>query len=144
MNDRSVIDQNFSATLNQNVFDSFRREWRVQAAREDLNASDFDLSTPRQDVILNVQPLSYNHVLALRLVRANQEAVERNIHNLNRAKGFFEVGTRPMIDVTRAQVELANAQLDLVRARNRAAGTLASLNNAIGVPDHPPYGLIEA
>jgi len=141
---RAVFDQNFAATFNLNIFDSFRRESRLQAAREDLNASDLDLSTTGQDVILNVQEAYYNHLLALRLLQVNQEAVERNIQNLNRAKGFVEVGTRPEIDVTRAQVDLANAELELVRARNRAAITLSSLNNAIGVPDHPPYRLIEA
>jgi outer membrane protein len=144
VSDRSMNNQDFRSAFNQNVFDSFRREWRVQAAREDLNASDFDLSTARQDVILNVQQAYYNHVLALRLMRVNEEAVERNIQNLNHAKGFFDIGTRPMIDVTRAQVDLANAQLELVRARNRVAITLSSLKNAIGVPDLPPYRPVEA
>jgi outer membrane protein TolC len=139
----SVNNQSFTATFSQNVFDSFRREWRVQAAREELSASGLDLSTTRQSVVLNVQQAYYSHLLALRLVQVNQEAVDRNIQNLERAKGFFEVGTRPKIDVTRAQVDLANAQLALVQARNQVATTLAALNNAIGVPAHPPYRLKE-
>jgi outer membrane protein TolC len=140
---RSVNNNNFTASLSQNVFDSFRREGRVLAARESLEAADLDLSTTRQNVILSVQQTYYNYLLALRLVLVNQEAVQRNIQNLNRARGFFEVGTRPKIDVTRAQVDLANTEVELVRARNQAATTLASLNNAIGVPDHPPYRLKE-
>jgi outer membrane protein TolC len=140
---RSVNNNNFTATLNQNVFDSFRREGRVQASREDLKAADLDLSTTRQNVILDVQQTYYNYIQALHLVQVNQEAVERNVQNLERARGFFEVGTRPKIDVTRAQVDMANAEVELVRARNQALTTLASLNNAIGVPDHPPYRLKE-
>jgi outer membrane protein TolC len=138
-----VNNNNFTATLNQNVFDSFRREGRVQASREDLKAADLDLSTTRQNVILDVQQTYYNYIQALHLVQVNQEAVERNVQNLERARGFFEVGTRPKIDVTRAQVDMANAEVELVRARNQALTTLASLNNAIGVPDHPPYRLKE-
>jgi outer membrane protein len=140
----SVNNNNFTATLTQNVFDSFRREGRVQAAREDLNAADLDLSTTRQNVILSVQQAYYNYILALRLVAVQQEAVNANLQNLNQAKGFFEVGTRPKIDVTQAQVQLANAELALVQARNQAATALAALNNAIGVPDLPPYHLKEA
>jgi outer membrane protein len=140
---RSSNNQNFSAALNLNVFDSFRREGRIQAAREDLNAAALDLSTTRQNVVLSVQQAYYNYLLALRLVQVNQEAVERNIKNLERAKGFFEVGTRPKIDVTRAQVDLANAELALVQARNQAATSLATLNNAIGIPDPPPYRIAE-
>jgi outer membrane protein len=135
----SVNRQDFTAELNQNVFDSFRREWRLQSAREEQNAAQFDLSSTRQDVILSVQEAYYNYLLARRLVEVNAEAVRRNQQNLERARGFFEVGTRPKIDVTRAQVDLANAELGLVRARNAVAVTFAALNNAIGVPELPPY-----
>ena len=143
VSDQMFNNQNLIATFNQNLFDSFRREWRVQAAGEDFTASNLDLSTTRQNVILTVQQAYYNQLLALRLVQVNQQAVARNIQNLERAKGFFEVGTRPKIDVTRAQVDLANAELALVQARNQVVITLAALNNAIGVPDFPPYRLKE-
>jgi outer membrane protein len=139
----SVNRQDFTARFSQNVFDSFRREWRVQGAREDQHAAKFDLSTTRQDVVLNVQGAYYNYILARRLVEVNQEAVRRNIQNLERARGFFEVGTRPKIDVTRAQVDLANAELALVRARNGLAVSFTTLNNAIGVPEHPLYRVPE-
>ena len=139
----SVNRQDFTARLSQNVFDSFRREWNIQAAREDQNAATFDLSTTRQDVILNVESAYYNYLLARRLVAVNQEAVQRNLQNLERARGFFEVGTRPKIDVTRAQVDLANAELALVRARNGLAVSFATLNNAIGVPEHTLYRVSE-
>jgi outer membrane protein len=135
----SVDRQDFTSRLSQNVFDSFRREWNVQAARDDQNAAQFDLSTTQQDVVLNIQTAYYNYLLARRLVDVNQEAVRRNIQSLERAQGFFEVGTRPRIDVTRAQVDLANAELALVRARNAVAVTFVALNNAIGVPEHPFY-----
>ncbi len=139
----SVNRQDFTARLSQNVFDSFRRESRLQSAREDQQAAEFDLSTTRQDVVLNVQSAYYNYILARRLVDVNQEAVRRNIQVLERARGFFEVGTRPKIDVTRAQVDLANAELALVRARNSMAVSFAALNNAIGVPEHPLYRVPE-
>jgi outer membrane protein TolC len=139
----SLNRQDFTARFSQNVFDSFRREWRLQGARQDQNAAEFDLSTARQDVILNVQSAYYNYFLARRLVEVNEEAVRRNLQNLERAQGFFEVGTRPKIDVTRAQVDLANAELALVRARNSVAVTFAALNNAIGVPEHPFYRVPE-
>jgi outer membrane protein TolC len=139
VSDSSVNRQEFVARFSQNVFDSFRREWNVQAARDDQNAAQFDLSTSRQDTILNVQAAYYNYLLARRLVDVNEGAVQRNIQLLERARGFYEVGTRPKIDVTRAQVDLANAELALVRARNAVAVNFAALNNAIGVPEHPFY-----
>jgi outer membrane protein len=144
VSDTSVNRQDFTARFSQNVFDSFRREWRLQGARDDQNAAEFDLSTTRQDVILSVESAYYNYLLARRLVEVNQEAVRRNLQVLERARGFFEVGTRPKIDVTRAQVDLANAELALVRARNGVAVSFTALNNAIGVPEHPLYRVPEA
>jgi outer membrane protein len=139
VSDSSVNRQDFTARFSQNVFDSFRRESNVQAARNDQTAAQFDVSTTRQDTILNVQTAYYNYLLARRLVDVNEGAVQRNIQLLERAQGFYEVGTRPKIDVTRAQVDLANAELALVRARNAVAVNFAALNNAIGVPEHPFY-----
>jgi outer membrane protein TolC len=139
VSDSSVNRNEFAARFSQNVFDSFRREWNVQAARDNQNAAQFDLATTRQDTILNVQTAFYNYLLARRLVDVNEGAVQRNIQLLERAQGFYEVGTRPKIDVTRAQVDLANAELALVRARNAVAVNFAALNNAIGVPEHPFY-----
>jgi outer membrane protein TolC len=139
VSDTSVNRQDFTARLSQNVFDSFRREWNVEAARDDENAAQFDLSTTRQDVVLNIQIAYYNYLLARRLVDVNQGAVQRNLQLLERARGFYEVGTRPKIDVTRAEVDLANAELALVQARNALAVNFVALNNAIGVPEHPFY-----
>ena len=143
ISDLAVNNNNFTTTLTQNVFDSFRREGRVRATREALNAADLDLSTTRQNVILNVQQAYYSYILALRVVGVLQEAVKATRLNLEQAQGFFEVGTRPKIDATQAQVQLANAELALVQARNQAATSLATLTNAIGVPNPPPYRLKE-
>lgn len=139
----SVNNQTYTVTLNQNVFDSFQREWQVEGARENLNASNLDLSTTRQNVILSVQQGYYNYILAVHLVEVQQEAVDANTQNLNRVRGFFEVGVRPKFDVTQAQVQLSNAELALVQARNQADTTLAAFKNALGVPDLPPFRLKE-
>ncbi len=143
VSDRSVNNQNYTISLNQNVFDSFQREWRVEGAREELNASNFDLSTTRQNIILGVEQAYYSYILAVHLVAVQQEAVDANTQNLNRVRGFFEVGVRPKFDVTQAQVQLSNAELALVQARNQVDTTLAAFKNAIGVPDLPPFRLRE-
>src|SRR5262249_40432828 len=75
VSDRSVNNQTYAISLNQNVFDSFQREWRVEGAREELNASNFDLSTTRQNTILSVEQGYYSYILALHLVEVQQEAV---------------------------------------------------------------------
>ena len=55
---------------------------------------------------------------AQRLIRVQEQSLERADLNLRSARGFFEVGTRPKSDVARAEVDVANARVDLIRARN--------------------------
>jgi outer membrane protein TolC len=60
-------------------------------------------------------------------------AVSRAELNLRSARGFFEVGTRPKSDVTRAEVEVANARVGQIRARNSVRLAETSLVTAIGL-----------
>lgn len=47
------------------------------------------------------------------MVGVNEVIVNQAKAHLKRAKAFFEVGTRPKFDVTQAEVELNNANLNL-------------------------------
>ena len=60
-------------------------------------------------------------------------ALARSELNLRSARGFFDVGTKPKSDVTRAEVEVANARVDVIRARNLVRFSETSLANALGL-----------
>jgi outer membrane protein TolC len=73
-----------------------------------------------------------------RLIRVNEQALQRAELNLRSARGFFDVGTRPRSDVTRAEVDVANARVDLIRARNAERFARVALNTAMGLPPETP------
>jgi len=75
---------------------------------------------------------------AQRLIRVQEQAVERANLNLRSARGFFEVGTRPKSDVARAEVDVANARVDLIRAQNAERLARVALNTAMGIPADTP------
>jgi outer membrane protein len=75
---------------------------------------------------------------AVRLIRVNQQALQRAELNLRSARGFFEVGTRPKSDVTRAEVDVANARVDVIRARNAERLARVALATAMGLPATTP------
>jgi outer membrane protein TolC len=60
-------------------------------------------------------------------------ALARSELNLRSAQGFFDVGTKPKSDVTRAEVEVANARVDVIRARNLVRFSETSFANALGL-----------
>jgi len=45
-----------------------------------------------------------------------EEAVRQFQKHLEQAKGFYEVGTKPKFDVTKAEVDLSNAKLGLIKS----------------------------
>jgi outer membrane protein TolC len=72
---------------------------------------------------------------ARRVDRVNQEAVTQAAEHLAQAKAFYSVGRRPQFDVTKAEVDLANANVALIRGRNQLQLARIQLENAMGV--HP-------
>jgi outer membrane protein TolC len=66
------------------------------------------------------------------------QALDRAELNLRSARGFYEVGTRPRFDVTRAEVDVANARVNLIRAQNAIAQARILLNTSMGIAIDSP------
>jgi outer membrane protein TolC len=89
-------------------------------------------------IVLAVKESYFNLLFAARLVVVNAQALDRAELNLRSAKGFFDVGTRPKSDVTRAEVDVANARVDLIRAQNAVSLSRIGLNTAMGISINAP------
>jgi outer membrane protein TolC len=74
-------------------------------------------------------------------MEVSAESVRQFEQHLEQAKGFFTVGTKPKFDVTKAEVDLGNAKLNLILAENALRLAVVNLNNSFGVPDAPEYTL---
>ncbi len=120
-------------TLNLTIYDFGRTSNSVKINRENVKASEQDLVTTRQTVILNVQQAYFGVLQGQRLVEVAKEIVTNTKYHLEQAQGFYQAGTRPKIDVTKAEVDVANAQLALIQANNNFAVAQVTLNNAIGL-----------
>ena len=121
------------ATLSQLLWDFGKTVAATDKEKANAESSKEDVEVDRNDTVLLVKESYFNLLFGKRLVAVNQEAVVRAELNLRSAKGFFEVGTRPKFDVTRAEVDLANAQLTLIQARNAVRLARVALNTAMGI-----------
>jgi outer membrane protein TolC len=125
-------------TFSQKLFD-FGKSWAAtDAARANAESSREDLELERDLIVLNVKESYFNLLFSQRLVKVNQQALERAELNLRSAKGFFEVGRSPKSDVTRAEVDVANARLAIIQARNAVRLARAALNTAMGIAVDSP------
>ena len=65
------------------------------------------------------------------------ETVEQYQQMYNQAKAFYEVGTKPKVDVTIASANLSNANTELIEATNNVDIAVSRLNNSMGLPFVP-------
>ena len=125
-------------TLSQLLFDFGKTRASVDAARKLSEVALEDVELQRQLITQTVKQAYTNINFAQRLIRVNEQALQRAELNLRSARGFFDVGTRPKSDVTRAEVDVANARVDVIRARNAERLARVALNTAMGVRADTP------
>ncbi len=66
-----------------------------------------------------------------------EENVRQNQELLKQAKGFYEVGLRAKIDVTKAEANLMKAEADLIKAKNLVDVSRVSLMTVLGLKTWP-------
>lgn len=132
-----------STFMNWTIYDFGRREGSVRGERDSLDATQYAQRTSAEDVVLAVKQAYYRYLQVTVLVRVREDTVKDRELLVRQAKGFFEVGTRPKIDLVRAESNLFLAQADLITARNGVKIVWAQLKNAIGVRDFPQRPLAE-
>jgi outer membrane protein TolC len=130
--------QTAQVTLSQILFDFGKVFAARDVKRAEAEVARLDAEVQKDLTVLAVKQGYFNLLLAKRLVLVNQEAVARAELNLRSAKGFFEVGTRPKIEVVRSEVDVANAQVALIQARNAVSLARVALNTAMGITVDAP------
>ncbi len=129
------ITKSYTTTLqvNQLLYDFGKTGNNVDAARWGKQSSERDLERTVQDVILNVKQAYYALLAAGKLVLVEQKRVEQAESHLRQAQAFFNAGSKPRFDVTRTEVEVNNARLALINAKNNVRIRTIALNNSMGI-----------
>ncbi len=125
--------------LSQTIYDFGKTPSQVMIQNFNLDSSRSDLENVSEQIILNVKQTYYGVLQAKRNRDVSSETVKQFQQHLEQAKGFYTVGTKPKFDVTKAEVDLGNAKLNLIKAENGLKLAIVNLNNAMGVPDAPEY-----
>lgn len=127
-----------SVTASQLLFD-FGRTWAAKdVAKSSAEALKEVLETQKLDISQLVKTQYYTLLLSKRLVEVNVTALERAEVNLRSAQGFFQVGTQPKSFVTRAEVDVANGRVNVIRAQNAVSLARVALNTAMGIAVNAP------
>jgi outer membrane protein len=130
-------------TLTQVLFDFGQNLNSIRSAQASEQSLQADRTTQREVVVLNVKQAYFNVLATRRLLTVADETVRQNEKHLEQAQGRFHVGLAAKFDVTQAQVQLANAQLNQVTARNNVAVARETLRNALGLTGPLDFDIVD-
>jgi outer membrane protein TolC len=130
-----------SAGLSQMVFDFGKTSNQVSIQSLNTDSARSDLSNTMDLVVLTIKQAYYDLLQAEQNRDLAMDIVKQFQDHLRQAQGFYESGRSPKFDVTKAAVDLGNAQLNLIKAENQVRLVRVTLNNAMGVLNAPTYTL---
>ena len=134
---------NTGAGFSQVLFDFGQTLAAIRAAQASEQSLQADRVTQRETVVLNVKQAYFDLLAARRLLAVADETVRQNQKQLELAQGRFDVGMAPKFDVTRAQVQLATAELNQITARNNVAVARETLRNALGLTTALDFDIVD-
>ncbi len=130
---------NFSANLNQLLFNFGKTNSRIRMQKFNKIASAYNFDNTVLDTIFDVK-VNYYGVLATRAtMEVNRANVEINERNYQRTKAYFEEGIRSKIDLVNAEVYLSDSKITYIQSVKNYENAIVKLNNAMYVADTPAY-----
>ena len=121
-------------TISIPIYQGGRLKEGRRSARFALSSADLSLENTLQDVRLRSTIYYFNVLQYRNLIGVYEEEVVTLQEHLRNVNAQFRVGTVAKVDVLESQVELANAQQNLVNIQNNYDVAVATLNNFIGLP----------
>jgi outer membrane protein len=130
---------NGSLDLSVLIYDFGKTPAVVREAYEHQLAATENLRAAQNDSIFGVRGAFYDLCKQQELLQVADDAVRQYQAHLKQAQAFVEVGRRTRYDATKAEVDLGNAQLDQINARNAVIAAKATLNRSLGLAERPEY-----
>jgi outer membrane protein TolC len=134
-----LSDQMWTAELKatQTLFAGGGVRSSIEGAELTRDAALSGLQATVDSALLDVRTKFYNVLLAREKVRVQEENVELSRRQLRDTGNQFQAGTVSNFEVLTARVALANAQPNLITARNDYRIAIEQLRQSLGAPSGP-------
>jgi outer membrane protein len=131
----------WTTAVSQPIFTGFALLSTYRLAQLGIDQSELELTQERLDLALQVKQAYFNVLIADKAVEVAQKDVESRTSNANVARSFYNVGMIPINDLLKAEVELANSEQNLVKAKSAAQVTRSAFNTVLARPMNEPVEL---
>jgi len=131
-----VSQYQYSSGLNMNVdlLDGGTRFYRLRTAKANVDASEANEVLQEYNVALNVKQQYYAVLAAREMEGAAQAQLDQATEQLKTASAKVAAGAATKSDSLRAIIQVGNAQLSLIQARNNLNIANASLTRLVATP----------
>ena len=141
----SIIFSRFAdgVTVQQLVTDFGRTHELVKSSNLHAKAQEENITTSRADVLLQVDAAYYNCLKAQAVLQVAEETVKDRRLVSDQVAEMEKNKLKSGLDVSFANVDLAQAQLLLVQAQNDLQASYADLSAALGLADQKTFQLAD-
>lgn len=145
LNNPSVFDRAAAGLLGRQLITDFgRTNNRFAASKFQAQAEQETARATREQIVFAVDQAFYGALSADVLVKVAQQTVEARQVVANQVQALENAKLRSALDLSFANVALAQAQLLLVDANNNRGVAYALLSEALGLPNEQPFALVDS
>jgi outer membrane protein len=144
LNNPSVYDRAAGGlTVSELITDFGRTHNLVLSARSTAQAQLEDERATQEDITLTVDQAFYQALTAQAVLKVARETVAERQATADQVGSMTRAKLRSQVDLSFAQVQLSQAQLMLLDARNQAQTAMAALNTVLGFEQDKQYTLVD-
>ncbi len=138
-------DMFYTPTVSGNMllFDFGKTKAKADLAKRTYEAAQYNLENSINTVVFTVKQAYYNLLFAQQQVKVYEDTVNDYTMHLEQAKAYYDIGTKPKIDVITAEYNLGRAKLNLIQANNTLKIAYVQLSNAMGMPEYSDYDVTD-
>ena len=125
---------NYAFSIEQPVYRGRALVTGVELGKLELEFSKASMARTQNDIILAVHEGYYNLLKTRKFEEVAMQSLEERKAHLKDSKAFYKAGLIPKNDMLQSEVELAGAEIELLRAKNLSIMALARLNTLLRRP----------
>jgi outer membrane protein len=121
-------------TVVYNLFDP-KKDYVEENAKTNIDISKLTGQKTRNQILFEVKNAYYGYLLSKNTLKIREEINKKYKKKSDLAKQLFEQGSRPILDVSKAEVDMSDSQLQFEKAQNNERKTKLSLFRSMGLEE---------
>lgn len=121
-------------SLSYKLFDA-KQDSLEEIAKNNIDIAKLTSQQTRNEVLVGVKNAYYSYLLARNTLKVREEMMKKYKKKSDLAKQLFEQGSRPIFDVTKAEYDMADSQLQYEKAKNNERKTKLQLFQSMGLEE---------